>query len=105
MLTYSATLLVMLISGLMFSFSSRKLDQRQAVKLAEDFVRRNGYTSAPVDTSEYKLAYELNDQFSNDIGMLIRNRHNKLYPKAFCVSHNEHGWHMDFYIPLWSWIN
>jgi hypothetical protein len=82
--------------------SSRPLhiiDEQEAIKLAEDFVKRNGYTKAPVDTLVYKLSYELFDQFENSIKSIVKKRHNTLQPKAFCILHSGDVWHIGFLRP------
>jgi hypothetical protein len=69
--------------------------ETQAVKLAEDFVSRNGYTADSADTSQYKLTYELMDgQFSTS--ELLRKRHNTLMSKAYGIRRSGDAWHIAF---------
>ncbi|HLG02297.1 MAG TPA: hypothetical protein VI731_01800 [Bacteroidia bacterium] len=66
----------------------------QAVKLAEQFIKRNGYTTSPADTS--KISYELNDQYENRIDSVLKRRYNTLQPKAFCIKEVNDSWHIGF---------
>lgn len=70
------------------------LSQEEAIKLAEQFIRDNGYSSFPADTS--KLSYELFDGLEKDIEILLKSRHNTLQIKAFCIAGNEEQWHIGF---------
>jgi len=63
----------------------QKLNEEEAIKLAEDFIRCNGYTKMPIDTSNQKLSFTMNDQlmlsqFNKD--SVIKHRYNSLYPLA-----------------------
>ncbi len=71
------------------------MKQKQAVKKAEDFIRRNGYTEAPLDTSQYPLTFE-HIEATLDIRTLLNARKSSLHPKAFAVLRDSIGWHIGF---------
>jgi hypothetical protein len=73
----------------------KQLKQKQAVKKAEDFIRRNGYTEAPLDTSIYPLTFE-HIEATLDIRTLLNARRSSLHPKAFCIMHDSIGWRIGF---------
>ncbi|MBC7862473.1 MAG: hypothetical protein IAF38_05815 [Bacteroidia bacterium] len=60
-------------------------EEEKAIKLAEDFIKRNAYTDALLDTSEYKLVRELNDWSDND-SVILKNRRGMLLPKAYGIT-------------------
>jgi hypothetical protein len=68
--------------------------REQAIILAERFVINNGYTSLPADTS--KLSYELFDAYNESINSMLKERHNMLHPKAFCISEDDDRWDVGF---------
>jgi hypothetical protein len=68
--------------------------REQAIILSEQFVINNGYTSLPADTS--KLSYELFDSYRESINSMLQERHNKLHPKAFCISEDDDRWDVGF---------
>jgi hypothetical protein len=68
--------------------------KEQAIKLAEQFIIDNGYTSLPADKS--KLSYELFDQLENNVDSILKRRHNTLQSKAFCISENKDRWNVGF---------
>jgi hypothetical protein len=73
-----------LLTGLIFSFSiglNQNLSEKQAIKLAEEFVQNNGYTSLKPDKT--KISYEL---FDENLDNVLKQRYNTLQPKAFCIS-------------------
>ncbi len=60
-------------------------NEEEVIRLAEDFIKRNGFTDSPVDTSKVKLSYELvYDEFQST-SEIIKKRHNSLYPQAFYI--------------------
>lgn len=71
-----------------------KITKEQAVKLAEDFIKRNGYTTFPADKS--KLSYELFDNLENNADSILKRRYNTLQSKAFCISHGNGKWDVGF---------
>lgn len=73
---------------------SEWLTQQQAVRLAEAFIKDNGYTSAPGDTS--KMSFEMLDRLAKNRTDIIKRRHNKLHPQAFFISEDEDYWHIGF---------
>jgi len=83
-------------AGIAMSFARpKKMTQKQAVKKAEDFIRRNGYTEAPLDTSQYPLTFE-HIEATLDIRTLLNSRKSSLHPRAFCVLHDSAGWRIGF---------
>ncbi|MDH4474305.1 MAG: hypothetical protein QE487_16995 [Fluviicola sp.] len=71
-----------------------KLTEKQAVELAEQFVKDNGYTDSPADKSN--LSFELMDQTGEDVSVILERRHNTLHSKAFCISEDNGVWHIGF---------
>lgn len=60
-----------------------------AIRLAEEFVKRNGYTESPAEKD--KLNYEIEEP-STDIEVILKSRRNTLEPKAFGISsHSKSG--------------
>jgi hypothetical protein len=70
------------------------LTEEQAVKLAEQFIIDNGYTNLSADKS--KLSYELFDEYENHIDSILKQRHNTLQAKAFCISEDKDRWNIGF---------
>jgi hypothetical protein len=70
------------------------MTRHRAVRLAEEFVRDNGYTNSLFDTSKRKLTYELYDQMYqlNDgkyyFDSIIKRRHNSLESKASFIAYD-----------------
>lgn len=71
-----------------------QITKEQAIKLAEEFILVNGYTSLPADKS--KLSYELFDRYDNNVDSILKRRHNTLQQKAFCISENNDRWDIGF---------
>ena len=65
------------------------LTENQAVAIAEDFIKWNGYTEFPAD--ETKVSYESTDRFLGDKKAILRDRYNSLHPSAFCILKQENG--------------
>lgn len=64
-------------------------DEAKAIRLAEEFVKRNGYTELSAEKD--KLSYEIEEP-STDIEEILKSRRNTLEPKAFGVSsHSKSG--------------
>lgn len=73
-----------------------ELTEQEAIQLAEQFVKDNGYTDV-VPANESKLSFELMDQTGEDVSAILERRHNTLHPKAFCISEtNNKVWHIGF---------
>jgi hypothetical protein len=71
-----------------------QIRKKQAIKLAEQFIIDNGYTSLPADKS--KLSNELFDRYENNVDNILKNRYNTLHQKAFCISENTDSWDIGF---------
>lgn len=71
-----------------------ELTETEAVNLAEQFVKDNGYTDAPANESS--ISFELMDQTGDDVSVILERRHNTLHPKAFCISEDNGVWHIGF---------
>lgn len=87
--------LVLLITGIIFqSFSikqtEKEITQSEAIKLAEEFIIENGYTSEKPNESKMKF-----EMFESDIKKVIKERHNTLQKKAFCISKDKE-WNIGF---------
>ena len=96
-------LIVSFSSCLPYSLVFKRISQPYAIRLAEDFVRYNGYTQMPIDTSRHKLSYTMWDgvafQIRNyTVDSIIRDRHNTLYPKAQYIAYDkkERRWIVGF---------
>lgn len=70
------------------------LTEKQAIQLAEQYVKDNGYTDFPADKT--KLSYELMDRTGEDTSDILVRRHNSLHPTAFCISDHDDVWHIGF---------
>jgi hypothetical protein len=72
-----------------------KITRQEAIKLAEDFVKKNGYTAEPADKST--LSYELMDRLTERDGdsVILKGRSNTLQPKAFCITETDR-WDIGF---------
>ncbi len=86
-------------------FKLRRMSKHHAIKLAEHFVRNNGYTNEPIDTSKHKLSFELNDQIliyssagDHVLETILKKRYNSLSPKASFIYHDkkEKDWVVGF---------
>ncbi|ASS48661.1 MAG: hypothetical protein A3D31_07095 [Candidatus Fluviicola riflensis] len=71
-----------------------ELTEKEAIQLAEQFVKDNGYTNAPANKSN--ISYELMDQTGEDVSAILERRHNNLHPNAFCISDHDDVWHIGF---------
>jgi hypothetical protein len=72
--------------------------EEKAVRLAEEFIRRNGYTTAPADKNN--LSYET-VEYSDSVDDLLKQRYNTLEAKAYGVFYrgrlgDEKGWTVIF---------
>jgi DUF4097 and DUF4098 domain-containing protein YvlB len=86
---------IALIGGLTSAFkTNEQMTKEQAIKLAEQFIINNGYTSLPADKS--KLSYELFDQYENNVDSIPKHRYNTLQQKAFCISEDKDWWDVGF---------
>ena len=70
------------------------LKKAQAIKIAEQFIRENGYTNFAADKS--KISYETLDRLFDNIDSVLSFRHNKLYPKAYYISDHTDSWYIGF---------
>jgi hypothetical protein len=73
----------------------------KAVRLAEDFIKQNGYTDAPADKNN--LSHET-VEFYETIDELLEARHNTLEPKAYGIYYggrlgDQKGWTVVFRRP------
>lgn len=67
--------------------------EQKAVRLAEDFIKRNGYTNEPADKDN--LSYESIEKSANT-DKLLKSRKNSLESKAFAILPNKKGWTVVF---------
>jgi hypothetical protein len=70
------------------------MTKEEAIHKAELFIKRNGYTIAPIDTSVNKLNLELLD--NSDIEQIKKSRHNTLQSNAFCFNYGNNTWTIGF---------
>lgn len=69
-----------------------------AIVLAEEFVRKNGYTTFEPDRR--KFDFEVSDDLvRQDVSATLKKRYNTLQPKAFCILEVNYGWHVGFLKP------
>lgn len=69
-----------------------------AIVLAEEFVRNNGYTTFEPDRR--KFDFEVSDDLiQQDVTATLKKRYNTLQPKAFCILEVNYGWHVGFLKP------
>jgi hypothetical protein len=79
------------------------VSEAEAINIAEEFVRTNGYTDLPPATDRTKLSFET-IEWESDIEEMLKSRHNTLQRKAFGVlsrrKGHEAGWTVVFQIVL-----
>lgn len=72
-------------------------EEEKAFRIAEEFIKRNGYTDAPADKND--LSHETVEFYKN-IDELLQLRHNTLQPKAYGFIRNgklnKKGWTVVF---------
>ena len=87
---YSGLLMLLLLS-----ISGSRIKKEEAIRIAEDFVKINGYTTNPADTT--KLSYEFMDNIGyENLGQLLKSRHNTLQAKAYDISKTYYHWYVTF---------
>ena len=72
----------------------KEIDLKEAVQLADNFVRINGYTLEPGDSTQ--LQYELFDHLNKHNSDILKSRHNTLQAHAFCYYEDENAWHIGY---------
>jgi hypothetical protein len=95
-LKLAAVTILLLLLPVGFYAQEKKLNEAEAVRLAEQFIAQNGYTDLPPDKS--KLAYE-SIEWESNIDEMLRQRRNTLEPKAYGVVRerkNAPGWTVVF---------
>lgn len=69
--------------------------KEDAIRLAEEFVKRNGYTKAEADKNNFE--FEVSDNLiEQDIPATLEKRYNTLHPEAFCILNHDWGWQVGF---------
>ena len=93
---YSIIKLLFLISIFIItiSYTKKEITENQAINLAEEFVRINGYTHFLADTSNANFIS--NSDFDGDLKTVLENRHNTIHPKAFCLIKYSDSWNIGF---------
>jgi hypothetical protein len=76
------------------SYTQKEITENQAISLAEEFVRINGYTLYLADTNNVK--FEPNSDSDGDLKTVLEYRHNTIHPKAFCLFKYSDSWHIGF---------
>src|SRR6266542_5175513 len=88
-----AAVTILLLSLPVGSYAQeKKLNEAEAIRLAEQFIAQNDYTDLPPDKS--KLAYE-SIEWESNIDEMLRERRNTLEPNAYGVVRerkNAPGW-------------
>ena len=82
------SILLLFSSAVVLPAQKRELSEKEAVRLAEEFVAQNGYTDLRADKS--KLADETIEWKSN-IDDMLRQRHDTLAQKAYGIVHGRKG--------------
>jgi hypothetical protein len=67
---------------------------RNAIVIAETFIKENGYTNYRVNKSETVL--EITEYMDTSITDIFNRRFNSLHPKAFCISEKDTWWDIGF---------
>ncbi len=102
--TYINLCLVVLSSFCLTSFRPSRISKNDAIKMAEQFIKRNGYTTAAADTSTYQLSFTMYDNTllslkpNYNTDSVLKHRYNTFHPKAFCILYYDKGetWHVGF---------
>ena len=71
-----------------------EITEKQAIELAENFIKVNGYTKFPADTSN--VSFEFIYDHGQDIRSVLKKRHNTLHPDAFFITKDGEGWEVGF---------
>lgn len=70
------------------------ITKEYAIKLAEQFVIDNGYTT--FSANKAALRFELFDNTKHGVDKILNRRFNTLYPKAFFIIEDKEMWHIGF---------
>lgn len=73
-----------------------KILEREAVRLAEKFVKNQGYTSYPPSVAPKKEIVFESLEFDNDVDATLERRRGSLTPKAIGAIVNENQWLVAF---------
>ncbi len=79
----------------LMSFKVMRVTKKDAITIAERYVRVNGYTEAPADTTDPRLSYTT-DEIKGGIEEMLKTRHNTLLPKAVKSTSTRKGWYITF---------
>ncbi len=100
MSTFSKTV-YFFVTGLVFITFSACLSKQKpesnndAISLAEDFIKRNGYTKFEADKNNFE--FESSDNLiEQNIPATLKKRYNTLQPNAFCILKSDWAWHVGF---------
>jgi hypothetical protein len=89
------TFVIIMSAMASLGFQKKTITEAQAIAIAEDFIRCNGYTDKPIDTTKYKLQYELFEgRF--ELAKVLESRRNSLQPRAYCISQGNDDWDIGF---------
>ena len=72
----------------------KNITEGEAIILAEEFIRINGYTKDKADTTKLQLEF-LYDS-GESVKDVLKKRYNSLQKKAFCITSNDQGWSIGF---------
>lgn len=80
------------------SYITKRVSEKCAIRRAERFIKKNGYTSKPLDTIKSSYREFFYDQFDKNQKEIVDKRFNSLYPKAYYVAHDreERLWYVGF---------
>jgi hypothetical protein len=82
------SVLLLFSAAVVLPAQKQELSEKEAIRLAEQFVAQNGYTDLRADKS--KLTYETIEWESN-IDAMLRQRHDTLERKAYGIVHGRKG--------------
>jgi hypothetical protein len=103
-ITVTAGPLPLLLDPSACAFGNGETPEEKAVRLAEEFVARNGYTDLPADRDN--LSYE-SVEWESDVEEILRLRRDSLERKAFGIRSkgrmDEPGWTVVFRYKYRSW--
>jgi hypothetical protein len=73
----------------------KQLNEKEVVRLAEEFVKINGYTQFKPDGSNFEFEVS-DDLIHQNIPATLEKRYNSLQPNAICILQDKVGWHVGF---------
>jgi hypothetical protein len=90
--------LLLLVAPITHAKPRKKINLEEAVRLAEQFIARNGYTDVPPTKNKSRIAME-HIEWESNIKDILKERHNTLHRKAYGYSRGgrfKDGWIIAF---------